>query len=114
MGKLDPDDTRPPYLQIADTVRAEIEAGTYAPGAQLPSLHALSAEYEASLGTVKSALKVLREAGLIVTRQGKGSYVRTHRPDEPDTDPTALIELREAVETLTRRVEVIERKLSEQ
>jgi len=113
MGKLDPDDTRPPYLQIADSVRADIEAGTYSPGAQLPSLHALSAEYEASLGTVKSALKVLREAGLIVTRQGKGSYVRTRPREAVDAPDEAIEDLHHKFELLAQRVEALERKLPE-
>ncbi|SFJ91105.1 regulatory protein, gntR family [Amycolatopsis sacchari] len=114
MGKLDPDDSRPPYRQIADALRADIEAGKLAPGAQLPALPALSSEYEVSTGTVKSALAVLRDAGLIVTRQGKGSYVRT-RQEPVDDKPTVteLDELRRLVEGLVERVEQLERRLAD-
>lgn len=114
MGKLDPDDERPPYQQIADALRAQIESGALAPGDQLPAIPVLTSEYDVSIGTARSALAALRDDGLIVTRQGKGSYVRTRQRDEPEPDPSALTELRTAVEALTERVETIERKLSEQ
>jgi DNA-binding GntR family transcriptional regulator len=110
MGKLDPDDSRPPYRQIADTLRAAIESGDLAPGAQLPALPALMDEYAVSLGTVRNALAALRDAGLIVTRQGKGSYVRTQRaPDAEDE----LTNLRRVVEALTVRLDDVERRLAE-
>ncbi|MEV5296728.1 GntR family transcriptional regulator [Amycolatopsis methanolica] len=114
MGKLDPDDPRPPYRQIADALRSDVESGKLAPGAQLPSLPALSSEYGVSTGTVKSALAVLREAGLIVTRHGKGSYVRT-RQEPTDDRPTVteLDELRRTVEGLVERVEELERRLAD-
>lgn len=114
MGQLDPDDPRPPYRQIADALRGDIESGKLAPGAQLPALPALSSEYEVSTGTVKSALAVLRDAGLIVTRQGKGSYVRT-RQEPADDKPTVteLDELRRMVEALTERLEAVERRLAD-
>lgn len=113
MGKLDPDDPRPPYRQIADALRGDIESGELAPGAQLPALPALSSEYGVSTGTVKSALAVLRDAGLIVTRHGKGSYVRT-RQEPADDKPTVteLDELRRMVEGLAERLDKIERRLA--
>ena len=113
MGKLDPDDPRPPYRQIADNLRSEIESGKLGPGAQLPALPALTSEYGVSIGTAKSALAVLRDAGLIVTRQGKGSYVRT-RPDTSDgASSSALDQLRETVAELVDRVDALERKLAD-
>lgn len=112
MGKLDPDDSRPPYQQIADALRAEIESGDLAPGAQLPVLSVLSSEYEVAPGTVKSAIAVLRDAGLVVTRQGKGSYVRT-RAASGQSDGSELAELRHGLEALTERVADLEKRLAE-
>lgn len=113
MGKLDPDDARAPYQQIADALRAQIESGELAPGDQLPSIAALTSEYDVSIGTARSALSVLKADGLIVTRHGRGSHVRT-RPGRLASDEDVNVEeLRQAVEALTQRVEVIERKLSE-
>lgn len=111
MGKLDPDDPRAPYQQVADDLRAAIESGQLAPGAQLPALPTLTAEYGVSTGTARSALNVLRDAGLIVTRQGQGSFVRT-RP-AADLEPSAFDELKQALDGLAQRVEAIERKLAD-
>lgn len=110
MGKLDPDDSRPPYRQIADALRGAIESGDLAPGDQLPALPVLMSEYGVSLGTARNALGALRDDGLIVTRQGKGSYVRTNREQG---NPGELNELRRAVEALAERLDVVERKLAE-
>jgi len=113
MGKLDPDDARAPYQQIADALRAQIELGELAPGDQLPSIPALTSEYDVSIGTARSALAVLKADGLIVTRQGRGSHVRTRSGRTATDEDDGMEELRQAVEALTQRVETIERKLSE-
>lgn len=113
MGKLDPDDERPPYQQIADVLRAQIESGELAPGDQLPAIPVLTSEYDVSIGTARSALAALRDDGLIVTRQGKGSYVRTRPRSAGDEAESDMDELRHSVETLTERVEALERKLAD-
>jgi len=73
---LDPDDPRPPYVQVANTLRAAILARTLAPGEQLPSGPELAKRYGVARMTVQSALRVLRDEGLIVSRQGSGVFVR--------------------------------------
>jgi DNA-binding transcriptional regulator YhcF (GntR family) len=113
MGKLDPDDPRPPYQQIADQLRDAIESGDLAPGDQLPALPVVTSEYGVSLGTARSALGVLREAGLIVTRHGKGSYVRTRTLPEQEGTDTALKALSQTVEQLAERLDAVERRLAD-
>jgi DNA-binding transcriptional regulator YhcF (GntR family) len=76
---LDPDDTRPPYAQVVDTLRREIEQGVLAPGAKLPTHQELASQYGVSIGTVKRALGELQGAGLVLSRQGQGTFVRTRR-----------------------------------
>jgi DNA-binding GntR family transcriptional regulator len=73
---LDPDDSRPPYVQVAAALRAEILVGLLKPGAQLPSRVELAKKYEVAPMTVQSALRELRDDGLIVSRQGSGVFVR--------------------------------------
>jgi len=113
MGKLDPDDARPPYRQIADDLRAAIESGKLKAGAQLPALASLTSEYEVSVGTAKSAVAALRDAGLVVTRQGKGSYVRTRPDDARGDDAGELEQLRRTVAALAARVDAVERQLAD-
>ncbi|MFF8896073.1 GntR family transcriptional regulator [Streptomyces lydicus] len=68
-------DPRPPYQQAADTLRREIQAGRIKPGEQLPSHRELQERFNIANMTARSALRVLREEGLIYTVQGRGSYV---------------------------------------
>ncbi|KAK1180896.1 GntR family transcriptional regulator [Streptomyces sp. NBS 14/10] len=68
-------DPRPPYRQVADAVRRDIEAGRIKPGEQLPSYRELEERFEVASMTARSAVRVLREEGLVYTVQGRGSYV---------------------------------------
>lgn len=113
MSKLDPDDSRSPYEQLADALRESIRAGDFGPGAQLPSYNALASEHGVAPNTVKSALAVLRSEGLIVSRPGKGSFVRT-RPALSTGDAAegrTLADVWEALEATNRRLDELERRL---
>lgn len=79
---LDPDDSRPPYQQIASHLRAAILTHTISAGEKLPSQAELAAEYGVAGMTVQRALSLLKEQGLIVSRQGSGAFVR-HRTERP-------------------------------
>ncbi|MEY8118547.1 FadR/GntR family transcriptional regulator [Falsihalocynthiibacter sp. BN13B15] len=57
-----------------------IVLGEFAVGVKLPTEHVLSESLEVSRPVLRQALKQLREDGLIVSRQGSGSYVQ-RRPD---------------------------------
>lgn len=79
---LDPDDPRPPYQQVANALRAAILTRKFTPGDKLPSQGELAATYGVARMTVQQSLRILRDEGLIVSRQGSGVYVRgrTERP----------------------------------
>ena len=66
----------PKYAQVVEELKRRIEAGTYAPGALLPSEHHLVREFAVSRPTIVKALSVLRQDGWIDTQQGRGSFVR--------------------------------------
>lgn len=82
LGDLEPDDPRPASQQIANLLRAAILTRKFAPGERLPSQNELADRYAVARETVKSALRILRDERLIVTRQGSGAFVRaqTERP----------------------------------
>lgn len=63
------------YLTIGDDLRRRVEAGEFASGRLLPSESELSESYAASRITIRKALEVLREEGLVESRQGFGWYV---------------------------------------
>jgi DNA-binding transcriptional regulator YhcF (GntR family) len=79
---LDPDDPRPPYQQVASALRAAILTKKLGPGDRLPSGNELAKRYGVARMTVQQAFRLLRDEGLIVTRQGSGVFVRerTERP----------------------------------
>jgi DNA-binding transcriptional regulator YhcF (GntR family) len=81
---LDLDDPRPPYQQVSSLIRASIltKKPGFEAGEKLPSGPQLAKHYGVARGTIDRALEMLRSEGLIVTRQGSGSFVRerTERP----------------------------------
>ncbi|MFC5666177.1 GntR family transcriptional regulator [Kitasatospora misakiensis] len=81
---LDPDDSRPPYQQVGSSLRASIltKKPGFETGDKLPPGPELAKYFGVARGTVDKALDLLRTEGLIVTRQGSGSFVRerTSRP----------------------------------
>ena len=63
------------YVRVADALAARIASGELAPGARLPAEPVLATEYGVAFGTIRRAMDVLRERGLIVTIWGKGTFV---------------------------------------
>ena len=93
-------DARPMYLQILEQIRERIAAGDWPPGRELPSIRGLAAELRVSVITVKRAYLELEAEGIIMTRQGKGSFVA-------DVDGLAReLKERELDEHLTAAAEV--------
>lgn len=63
------------YQQIADELRSQLDSGELGTGGLLPSEADLSARFSASRVTVRRALEVLRDEGLVGSRQGFGWFV---------------------------------------
>lgn len=65
----------PAYLQIEDELALRIESGELPSGARLPTERDLAAQTGVSRMTVRAALARLEQRGLIVRRQGSGTFV---------------------------------------
>lgn len=65
----------PLYHQLETGLKARLESGEWAPGAQFPNEERLCEEYGVSRITVRQALRGLVQRGLIVRRQGRGTFV---------------------------------------
>ena len=72
---LSASDPRPMYQQIVDQITAKVMAADWAAGQALPSIRELAAASRVSVITVRRAYEELERAGVIATRQGKGSVV---------------------------------------
>ena len=72
----------PLYLQLKDTLVAEIKAGRYLVHRRLPSERELSERYKVSRMTARQALLDLARDGLVYTRVGKGTFVAEPKIDQ--------------------------------
>ncbi|MCL4514183.1 MAG: GntR family transcriptional regulator [Firmicutes bacterium] len=69
------DNPIPLYLQIKEFWRKQIEGGALQPGDQIPTDQELCERYDVSRITVKQAINALVNEGLVIRRQGKGTFV---------------------------------------
>src|SRR5687768_9652751 len=117
-------DRRRPYLRIAEDIRRDIASGRYAVGEQLPVARELAEKYGVAMMTIGNALAVLRDEGLIETRQGAGSFV-TRPPGDEAAEPAPgerseefriiseqLHEIRQHMEKLTIRLDELDARTS--
>ena len=63
------------YIQIADELRTNIEKAVYQPGDKLPTEKNLSARFNVNRHTIRNAISVLKEEGLIRVDRGRGMFV---------------------------------------
>ncbi|SDO94820.1 regulatory protein, gntR family [Actinopolyspora xinjiangensis] len=76
------------YRVIASELERQIKAGHYAPGTLLPSESSLAGEHSVARNTVRSALDVLEESGLVEVLPGHGRRV-VGEPASPGDATTA-------------------------
>lgn len=93
-------DPRPMYLQILEQIRRRIAVGEWGPGQEIPSIRVLAASTRVSVITVKRAFLELEHEGLIVTRQGRGTFVAD------DVEITGDLRERELDEHLAKAADV--------
>jgi DNA-binding GntR family transcriptional regulator len=65
-----------PYLQLARILRERIQSGQYPPGRKIPPLTALQEEFGLSDMTVRRAVGLLADEGLLEKVPGRGTFVR--------------------------------------
>lgn len=92
------------YLQIMDQVKLRITVEDWEPGFRLPSIRELAVAAKVSVITVKRAYQELENEGVIITRQGKGSFVaeidglgKRLREDEMDGHLLRALEVAESL-----------------
>ena len=72
--KIDPDSPEHPYVQLAGLLRERIASGEIGP--RVPSITELADQTGLSPATVKRALGLLRDEGVITSVPGRGTFVR--------------------------------------
>jgi GntR family transcriptional regulator len=91
--------SQPIYTQIVEQIQQMIATGILQPGDQLPTVRQMATDLRVNFNTVARAYRILDEAGLISTQQGRGTYIWT-RPD----DEQSQILRRSGLEALARQL----------
>jgi GntR family transcriptional regulator len=79
--KIDETSPEHPYLQLAGLLRADILSGKIAN--QLPSITDLTEDTHLAVGTVRRAINILVNEGLVETVPGRGTFVIEQKPSRP-------------------------------
>ena len=77
IGKLQPGNPAPLYVQLRQLIRDAITEGKLGKGDALPAERDLAVEYEVSRITVRRAIGELVEEGLLSRHRGAGTFVAT-------------------------------------
>ncbi len=72
---------RPLYDQIKVLLTQSLIGGEWRPGDMIPSEIELANRYKVSQGTVRKAIDSLASENILIRRQGKGTFVATHKED---------------------------------
>ena len=88
----------PIYIQIMDQIRQMVANGDLKTGDQLPTVRELAIDLQVNWNTVARAYRLLDEAGLISTQQGRGTFIW----ESPSEETTRLLH-QQTLEGLTRR-----------
>jgi GntR family transcriptional regulator len=73
------------YVQIVERVKHLIATEVLKPGDQLPTVRQLAADLRVNFNTIARAYRMLDEAGVISTQQGRGTYVLEPLPPQRAT-----------------------------
>ena len=72
---IDMQSDKPLYMQLVEAIKQKISSNSWKIGMMTPSENELSKEFNISVGTVKKALGILVQEGVLFRRQGKGTFV---------------------------------------
>jgi GntR family transcriptional regulator len=73
-------DSRPLYAQVRERLVERIRCGEWKPGQLIPNEFEIAAEFGVSQGTARKAVGALAAEGLVLRRQGRGTFVVEHTP----------------------------------
>lgn len=75
LPNIDFKNEKPLYLQLVDVVKQKVFSNSWKQGMKIPSENELAKEFNLSVGTVKKALGVLGQEGILFRRQGQGTFI---------------------------------------
>jgi GntR family transcriptional regulator len=88
----------PIYLQVVERIKERLAAGLLKPGDQLPTVRSLASDLRVNFNTIARAYRIMDEAGIISTQQGRGTYIL----EAPSPEVSGSIR-RKALQDLSQR-----------
>ncbi|GAA5350138.1 GntR family transcriptional regulator [Streptococcus uberis] len=83
----------PAYIKIHDAIKKDIDEGVWLIGDRLPSERDLADHFEVSRMTLRQAVTLLVEEGILERRVGSGTYVASHRVRDKMRGTTSFTEI---------------------
>ncbi|MFG3440937.1 GntR family transcriptional regulator [Nonomuraea sp. NPDC047897] len=81
---IDHEGPTPLYRQLAELLRTQIVNGTLPPNRPIPTEQRLMHEHELGRDTVRKAIAILRQEGLVIAIRGRGTFVAARESRETD------------------------------
>lgn len=105
----------PIYTQIVNQIQSQLVNGILKPGDQLPTVRALALELRVNFNTVARAYRILDEAHIISTQQGRGTFITEIPPPEVSEKlrTESLLELTDRFLSEASRLGFSEREVSQ-
>ncbi|MBG0854623.1 winged helix-turn-helix transcriptional regulator [Streptomyces spinoverrucosus] len=112
------DDPRSAYEQVADDLRKKIASGVLRAGQKLDGNAKMAEHYGVAAMTIRHALDILRGERLIVSQQGRGTFVASDPvgTDSAERDANMadeLSEIKAALELINSRLDRLEDRVHE-
>jgi GntR family transcriptional regulator len=104
--------SQPIYVQIIEQIQQMIASGGLKQGDQLPTVRQLAADLRVNFNTIARAYRLLDEAGLISTQQGRGTYI-WESPSEESRDELRQHSLQETTKRYLDEAERLDFSKSE-
>ncbi len=79
------------YMMLMEQIKSDIINSKYPPGSQLETEDKLSERYNVSRQTVRRAIGILEQDGLIIRKQGSGTYVSKRATSQPPTKNIGVV-----------------------
>ncbi|MEX2783869.1 GntR family transcriptional regulator [Streptococcus sp. H49] len=83
----------PAYIKIHDAIKKDIDRGVWKIGERLPSERDLADHFQVSRMTLRQAITLLVDEGLLERRVGSGTYIASHRVQEKMRGTTSFTEI---------------------
>ena len=93
--KLDLDDHRPVFRQIADEVRRSVAVGVLKPEDSLPAVRELAKQLKVNANTVQHAYRTLEQEGVVFVRRGLGTFVAAQQRESKSRQGTMARQIAE-------------------